>query len=75
MWLDYLTTCARIAFLTSYLVSNCLLSAVGTILCIVSADVDRVMLSTDNDQPDYINACFLDVRWYSEILLIFKMYY
>ena len=28
----------------------------------VSADVDRVVLSTDNDQPDYINACFLDVR-------------
>ena len=28
----------------------------------VSADIDRVVLSTDNDQPDYINACFLDVR-------------
>jgi len=25
------------------------------------ADNDRVVLSTDHDQPDYINACFLDV--------------
>lgn len=25
------------------------------------ADADRVVLSTDHDQPDYINACFLDV--------------
>lgn len=24
------------------------------------SDVDRVVLSSDNDQPDYINACFLD---------------
>ena len=29
------------------------------------------MLSSDNDQPDYINACFLDVRCYLKTSAVF----
>ena len=39
----------------------------ASILCV--ADADRVVLSTDHDQPDYINACFLDVSSNSAVSL------